>query len=795
MRICTVCSSGRTNHERSAGKIRSFMNFYMSYVRGEKHSVLLDCVFRPAAWLNAGVMAAIDFLRVHGLQKTIEPPLPLISVGNITYGGTNKTPFVEMLAKFAQSKGVKAGIVTRGYSGRSHEVLVLLGGNASREQAGDEPLMLSRELPEVPVAVAKNRIDGVKVLRDSGVELVIADDAFQHRALGRDVNIVLIDSVCPFGSGQLIPAGIMREKIHALSRADIVVLTKSEQAAPENLDSLRKTVMQYVPEGNIFTSRLESDGWLVFGSQTPPESGAKVFTFSAIGSPESFARYVQDMELVITGQKSFRDHHRYSCADLENLCVLAEKSGAKYLMCTEKDLYNLPEKSLWPFTLPLAIPKVRAAVNESDRFFALMTELLRPSVIVASNGYGEDAIGVILAQKLREKLPHSEICAFPLVGKGDAYLQAGFETKSAPSITPSGGVLKYSLKDLWGDMRAGLLKHVRAQLGDWGKIARRVRTPVCVGDVYLLLHTLWGCGARPMFCATAKTVYLSGHWRSERALINRFTIRTWTRDAKSAAQLGKNAVYSGSPVMDLLSEDVHPVTKNAEGYTLNTARVTKNAENDTHNAARVSKNAEGGTHNIAAKNVILLLPGSRIRACKDVKMLLDAAEILADEGESEFRMVLAPTLPVNEFLRACENFGWHCEKTSLTHNGITITLTNESVARAAEGVKILLGLGGTANQLCAGLGIPVVSIDEKGKRVQKKLLGDSEILVKPEGKAIAECALRVLRDKNLYASMSSAGRERMGRPGAVEDIAEYACDVLGWRVRESVYLKIRERTI
>ena len=119
-------------------------------------------------------------------------------------------------------------------------------------------------------------------------------------------------------------------------------------------------------------------------------------------------------------------------------------------------------------------------------------------------------------------------------------------------------------------------------------------------------------------------------------------------------------------------------------------------------------------------------------------------------------------------------------------------MTNEAIARAAEGVKILVGLGGTANQLCAGLGIPVISIDEKGKRVQKKLLGDSEILVEPSGKALAECALRVLRDEELYASMSSAGRERMGRPGAVDDIVKYACEELGWGVRERVYLKFKK---
>ena len=734
-------------------KISSFMKMYMRYVRGTERNVLLDVIFRPLSWLNVGVTALLDFLRVHGLLKTTEPPLPVISVGNITYGGTNKTPFVEMLAKYAESKGVKAGIVTRGYTGRSHDVLLILDGQGKRELTGDEPLMLSRELPGVPVAVAKHRLDGVKVLRESGSELVIADDAFQHRALGRDVDIVLVDSACPFGSGKLIPAGIMREKAVSLSRADIVVLTKAEQVTNEELDSLRKRVMHYVPEEHIFTSRLESDGWILHGSDVPPKTGARVFMFSAIGSPESFARSVEEMGLLTAGHKNFTDHHQYSRADLEKICSLAEESNADFIICTEKDLYNLPEKSQWPFTLPLAIPKVKAVVNESGRFFALLGELLRPSIIVASNGYGEDSIGVILAKKFRARLPECEVSAFPLVGKGDAYLQAGFEVKSAPSVTPSGGVLKYSLRDLWGDMRAGLLKHVRAQLSDWRKIAGRVRTPVCVGDVYLLLHTLWGSGARPMFCATAKTVYLSGHWRSERAVINRFTLRTWTRDEKSALQLGKNAVYSGSPIMDLLSEELHEHVKG---------------------------------------NVVLLLPGSRMRACNDVKLLLDAAEILSAEGEHDFRMVLAPTLPVNEFMRACENFGWQAKNDSLTHGGITITLTYEPIACASEGVKILLGLGGTANQLCAGLGIPVISIDEKGKRVQKKLLGDSEILVEPSGRALAECALRVLRDEKLYASMSEAGCERMGKPGALDDIVSYACEELGWKVREEVYMKMKE---
>ncbi|MBR1486607.1 MAG: tetraacyldisaccharide 4'-kinase, partial [Synergistaceae bacterium] len=370
----------------------------------------------------------------------------------------------------------------------------------------------------------------------------------------------------------------------------------------------------------------------------------------------------------------------------------------------------------------------------------------------ASNGYGEDAIGVILAKKLREKLPDSKISAFPLVGRGDAYTKENFEIKAALSVTPSGGVLKYSLKDLFGDMRAGLLKQVRAQLKDWQKIRTKIKTPICVGDVYLILHTLFGSGARPMFAATAKTVYLGGHWRLEKFLINRFTLKTWTRDLKSAEQLGKKAVYSGSPIMDLLCES--------------------------------DKEYRRG-------DVILLLPGSRARANRDVKLLLDAAEIINENGEKNFRMILAPTLNFEEFFASCETYGWKKNNDELIKNSVKINLSFDSVAKSVDGVKILLGLGGTANQLCAGLGIPVISIDEKGKRVQKKLLGDCEILVPADSEKLAECVLKVLRDENLYKFMSDSGRERMGTPGAIDDIVNFAIENLGWKIKNDIFFKMR----
>ena len=738
--------------------MEKFFKLYMNYVRGDKYYLLVDVIFTPISWLTRAAISITDFLRGHGILKTEEPPLPLISVGNITYGGTNKTPFVKMLAEFALSNGIKPGIVTRGYSGKTNDRIIITNGQGERALTGDEPLLLSRELPEVPIAIAKHRIEGVKALKDLGFELVIADDAFQHKSMRRDSDIVLIDCLCPFGSGKVIPAGMMREQLKALSRADIVVLTKSDQIVPEMLENLREQVSKYVAPEKIFTSGMNHDGWILFNTNVNPKKGDKVFAFSAIGSPESFTNTLKNLDLNIAGSKTFKDHHTYSSKDLEKLHEAAMAKHVDFITCTEKDLYNFPEIGKWKFDTPLAVPRVKAVINESDKFFDALISSLQPQIIVASNGFGEDAIGVILAKKLRAKLTSSNISAFPLVGKGDAYIKEGFAVKSAPSVTPSGGVLKYSVKDLWGDMRAGLLKHVRAQLNDWNKIARKIKTPICVGDVYLLLHTLFGSGTRPMFTATAKTVYLSGHWKLERAIINKFTVRTWTRDSKSAIQLGKRAVYSGSPIMDLLYEN---------------------------------ENFNFWTNCPEVGDVILLLPGSRERANRDVKLLLDTAEILG-AGE-KFRMILAPTLDYEKFFEACRSYGWEKVNDNLTKNQITISISYESIAKSVDSVKILLGLGGTANQLCAGLGIPVISIDEKGKRVQKKLIGDAEILVNADSESLANTVKQVLNDKTLYEFMSNAGRERMGSPGALDDIVKYACKKFGWDMKDYVYKTLSEK--
>ena len=408
--------------------MKNFLSSYMLYVKGIKKNFLINIIFTPVSWLMGAAISIMNFLRVHGLLKTEEPPLPLISVGNLTYGGTNKTPFVRMLAEYALSKNIKVGIVTRGYSGRrpnagkSHEVLIIKNGDGERSITGDEPLLLSKKLPEVPVAVARHRMDGIKKLKTLGVEVVIADDAFQHRSISRDVDIVLIDSVCPFGSGKLIPAGMLREKISALKRADIVVLTKSKRISHDELEKLKLKISEFISPEKIFTSEINSDGWILFNGEEPRE-GSKIFAFSAIGSPESFIKTLQELGLTVSKSVTFRDHHSYSQNDLENLYKAAKNLNVDYMSCTEKDLYNMPELCQWNFEIPLAVPKVKAEVNEREKFFEELTRTLQPKIIVASNGYGEDAIGVVLAKKLREKLQDSKISAFPLVGRGEAYIK------------------------------------------------------------------------------------------------------------------------------------------------------------------------------------------------------------------------------------------------------------------------------------------------------------------------------------------------------------------------------------
>ena len=745
--------------------MRKLVRNYLKFARGEKRCSVWG-VIAPLGLLTRMIVGIRTFCYDHGIMVSCDPPIPVISVGNITFGGTNKTPFVEMLARGLKGAGIKVGIVSRGYGGSASEPVLLKNGNVSRKIVGDEPLLLSSRLRDVPIAVSKDRLKDVDILREEGVEVVLADDAFQHRRLARDVDIVLVDASCPFGNGLFVPSGILREAPESLVRADIVVITKSDLVERKTLENLIRHLGRWVPEERLFCSKLEVTSWSVWSSgrwvgyDERKLPGTRVVAFSAIGSPGSFFCSLASNGLVVLKKNLFKDHHRFSMHEIERMHSYLLDQGGDMLVCTEKDIFNLPEEVRGRYKF--LVPRISTVIDDEHRFYSLITECLKPRIIVTSNGFGEDSIGALLASEVQETFPGAEVFGFPIVGLGENYARKNVEVISCPHISPTGGVIKYSIKAFLKDLRAGLLRNIVRQIVMWGTLKRNVRTVICVGDVYLLIQTLLGQGKVPVLVATAKTVYLTGHWKLEVFLLKHRCRRVWTRDEDTAKELrrsGADAIFAGNPIMDLIGE-------------------SDGKQDDPWGFGRGRK--------------ILLLPGSRLRAYRDMAMLLEAATLISSRIPATFICVVAATLEVEEILQS--NTEWERieegELCIIERKGVRILLYDGPLVNAARNAELLIGLGGTANQVCAGLGVPVVSILEKGKLVQKKLLGESELLVEAEPRKLAAAAMSILDNPELSSSMSAAGMKRLGGPGSMKNIIQYLEEDLGTNLRCSVYSKL-----
>ena len=733
---------------------------YLDYARGEQ-KISPWLVLAPLGWVAKILVGLRNFAYDHGIAKSAGSPVPLVSIGNLTLGGTNKTPFVEMVALEIARRGIPTGVVSRGYKGkaRAPELVNRLSEGAF---AGDEPLLLQHRLKGLPVAVANDRSAGIALLRqEEGVELVVADDAFQHRKLRRDADIVLVDALCPWGNGRLFPAGLLRESPAALERAHVVVITKADQIAPPRLAELKREISAIVGPDRVFCSRLVVDRWERWEGRWNPQEdlsveGLPVVAFSAIGNPASFRSSLEQQRVRIVAEYRFRDHHRFSVKDLREMVAEAVRQNAEALVCSEKDIYNLPEG--WISPMPLYVPRVKTEIlGEAERFWETLGEVIRPRVAVASNGYGEDAIGVILAKKLRQALPRLEILAFPLVGSGKAYSDAGFPVVSPRAETPSGGIVKYSLSDLVRDLRFGLVKIIIEQLKSWKRLRHRLQRVFCVGDVYLALQALWGQGGEPLLVATAKTAYIAGHWGIERFVLRHRVERVWARDEETARDLARSGVqvrFAGNPIMDLAgSEETGAFEWPGKG-----------------------------------RDRILLLPGSRNRAYEDFPLLLETAERVRAKRDCRFLAVLAPTIDRRELV--FRSPGWSFPDSGrecLTNGRLEVFLYDGDLAAAARSADLVIGLGGTANQLCAGLGIPVLSVEEKGKLVQKRILQDAERLVARDPAALAEAALEILETPQLRHHMSQTGIVRLGTPGALDEVVRFSVKDCGLGLREKVY--------
>jgi len=283
---------------------------------------------------------------------------PVISVGNITTGGTGKTPLVEWVARTIAGAGKKVCILTRGY-GRENpdrQVVVSDGTNvlANPSEAGDEPFLLATNLAGIAAVISNaDRIEAAKgAIKHLGTDCFVLDDGFQHLRLERDLNIVTIDATNPWGGGHLLPYGRLREPLSGLSRADCIVITRADQA--NNLDALRDEIRRLTENARLFQSTMRI-------KNLPETIPTPVAAFCGVGNPQSFFNLIPH-EIVL--QKTFPDHHRYSQTDADSLIEAATRAGAQSLITTAKDAVKL--KSLL-FSLPCFVLEIEPRIeNEAE---------------------------------------------------------------------------------------------------------------------------------------------------------------------------------------------------------------------------------------------------------------------------------------------------------------------------------------------------------------------------------------------------------------------------------------------
>ncbi|MFZ2197437.1 MAG: tetraacyldisaccharide 4'-kinase [Thermodesulfovibrionales bacterium] len=297
--------------------------------------------------------------RAFSLRHRKKLPYRVISIGNITVGGTGKTPATIALAQEAKERGYSPVILTRGYKGSVKGPCFVSKGEGpllNVREAGDEPVLISEKLPGVPVVKGGNRYEaGMFALQNmdpqlsgSGSQpLFILDDGFQHWKLCRDKDVLLIDSGDPFGNRTLLPLGKLREPLGAIKRADIVVLTKCNAPGgfqKSNIEGIIDEIKQYNAKAPVFLSGHTTIALsLQSGEKIPPErlKNRKVFGFCALGNPGSFRNTVAGTGAVIAGFTTFRDHYRFSGRDMIKIKEEAMKSGAEWIVTTEKDMIKI----------------------------------------------------------------------------------------------------------------------------------------------------------------------------------------------------------------------------------------------------------------------------------------------------------------------------------------------------------------------------------------------------------------------------------------------------------------------
>ncbi len=304
-----------------------------------------------------------------GKVRVAKNPAPVISIGNLTLGGTGKTPTVAWLAEKLALQGRRPAIVSRGYGARPRDVLVVGDGKGSlmtSPPAADEAAMLARRYPDLVVLTGAERsFVAEKAVEEFEADVVVLDDGFQHLALDRDVDVVVLRGDFPFGNGRVVPAGVLREPVSALGRANVVLVTG------ECCAQTRSEIHSLAPDVPIFTGHLAPDALLDARGEIAgaPEDlrGVKVVAVSGLGNPRGFEKLLESLDAEVLAHHEYPDHANYALADGVRIVSSLQDTGAEFILTTEKDAVKLSSLlSKAPFRVLRVVMRIDDEVSLSD---------------------------------------------------------------------------------------------------------------------------------------------------------------------------------------------------------------------------------------------------------------------------------------------------------------------------------------------------------------------------------------------------------------------------------------------
>jgi tetraacyldisaccharide 4'-kinase len=342
----------------------------------------------PFSWIYGKITDLRNTLYEQGVFKSHPLGAPAISIGNITVGGTGKTPLVAFVAETLAEQGEKVCILTRGYGRKNPAERVLVSDGETiltgAETAGDEPFELAKKLAGRAIIIADaNRVAAAEWAREKfDITAFVLDDAFQHRRAKRDLDIVCIDATNPFGSSKTLPFGHLREPLENLERAGLIIITRTNLVDDKQISDLRSQIANFNPDCPILTAAnktaklIELKDFLSDIQKTTdhrPPTTDHYLAFCALGNPDNFFEQLRRENFTLSATRKFPDHHRYAQNDIAKLETEARQTGAEVLLTTAKDAVKLADLK---FEMPCFVVESRLVFDDEKKLREMIRAVL-----------------------------------------------------------------------------------------------------------------------------------------------------------------------------------------------------------------------------------------------------------------------------------------------------------------------------------------------------------------------------------------------------------------------------------